>query len=322
MSACSPQFLNDSSTADHQTRLADVPAHQRPTLAVAGGELVSAVQTAPTLISGVERWRGFAMEVLDTPPSETPPRTTIVRHLVCSIDSVTPFRIHWRDNGRERTRLVMAGDHLIRSQQELVGFRWDTATRALILGIEPDTMEALVQDLSLSKEVQLQEFYGVPDDYLHSLMRALAADLAHDSPTGPMLGESLCTAIAVHATRRYATDPPKQGTLKRSFGDYRLRLVLDYIESRLSHELSLFELAQVAGISPYHLSRMFKSQMHCSVHQYVLRQRIERAKMLLRRTSLDLSVIGSGVGFRHQSHFSQVFRSRVGVPPQQFRQAL
>jgi AraC family transcriptional regulator len=303
-------------------RISGVSPSERAIYAVADGELISAVDVAPTLLSGTERWRGFAMEVLDTPASETPPHTCLIRHLVCTIDSPTPFTFHWHENGRERTKLVVPGDHLIRSQQELRGFRWDKAARALILGIEPEMMDRIVRDIAPRGGTMLQEFYGVADDYLHALMQALASDLAHDSPTGPILGESLCTAIAVHATRRYAIYSGARDNSRGALAAGRLRLVLDYIDSRLAHELSLFELSELAGISPYYLTRTFKGQMNRSVHQYVLEQRIERAKRLLTRSNLGLAAIASAVGFRHQGHFSQVFRARVGVTPYKFRHSV
>lgn len=302
-------------------RLGGVYPERRPILARAGGEYLSPVLTQPTLISGENLWRGFSMEVLDTPAGETPPRIELVRHMICTIDSTEPFNFSWRENGRELSKLVSAGDNLIRSQQELTALRWDGPARALILGIEPETMEQIVRDFLPSRPIQLQEFYGAPDDYILSLMRALAADLEHGSPTGSILGESLCTAIAMHAARRYAVWTADARSMNGPAPDTRLHIVRDYIDSRLSHDLSLFELAEVAGVSPFYLTRLFKERMGMSVYQYVLDQRMARAKRLLQRTDLDLSLIAAALGFRYQSHFSQAFRRRTGLTPLQFRQS-
>jgi AraC family transcriptional regulator len=309
----------DSESANAVPKPMEAKAADRPVLVQADGKLVSAVKASPALISGPNLWRGFTMEVLETPASEIPPRANLVRHLVCTIDSTEPFHFYWRENGREQRKLVAAGDNLIRSQQEVVGFRWDRAARALILGIDPATMEFIAGDLLPESSIQYREFYGTPDDYIHQLMRALAADLANGCPTGPVLGESICTSIAAHSLRRYGISRPKSFRGVRSPSADRLRCVLDYVDSRLALDLSLFELARVAGVSPFYLTRFFKAQIGKTVHEYVLSQRIERAKRLLGRTSLDIAAIANAVGFPNQSHFSRAFARHTGATPLEFR---
>ena len=68
----------------------NVQPNDRPVLVQADGEFVSAVQAQPRFVSG-SAWRGFTMEVLETPAAEIPPRANLVRHLVCTIDSPQPF---------------------------------------------------------------------------------------------------------------------------------------------------------------------------------------------------------------------------------------
>jgi len=72
-------------------------------------------------------------------------------------------------------------------------------------------------------------------------------------------------------------------------------------------------------MSPYHFSRMFKLSTGLSPHQYVIRQRIERAKALLTNTDLPVGVVAQEVGFASPSHFAQQFRRLVGVSPRSFR---
>lgn len=294
-------------------------AADRPVLVQAEGQLVSAVKAAPQFLSGTRLWRGFTMEILETPASEIPPRATLVRHLICTIDSPDPLRFFWRENGRERNKLVSAGDNLIRSQQELIGFRWDQAARALILGIEAATAESIASEILPQSGIQFQEFFGAPDSYIHRLMRALAADLENGCPTGPLLGESICTSLTVYSLRQYGVLHPKERNFRYGLPQNRIRWVLDYIDSRLASDLSLFELAEVACLSPHYLARLFKVSMNMTIHHYVLSQRIERAKHLLTSTNLDVLSIAEAVGFTHLSHFSQVFRRQVGSSPSAFR---
>jgi AraC family transcriptional regulator len=97
------------------------------------------------------------------------------------------------------------------------------------------------------------------------------------------------------------------------------RRVLDYIESNLSRELSLGELARIADLSLHHFARVFKKTIGVAPHRYVLTRRVEHAKGMLRATSASLVGIGLSAGFCSQSHFSSTFRRMVGATPAEFQ---
>src|SRR5262249_37692100 len=100
---------------------------------------------------------------------------------------------------------------------------------------------------------------------------------------------------------------------------YRLKRVLDYIGDNLAEDVSLTDLAELAGMSAHHFAELFKRSMSCTPHRYVLQEKVERAKIALcdpRCTVLDAGVIS---GFPNPSHFARMFRRFVGVSPSQFQ---
>ena len=99
----------------------------------------------------------------------------------------------------------------------------------------------------------------------------------------------------------------------------RLRRVLDYIAENLAGDLGLDELADVAGMSPHYFSELFRKSVGRPPHQYVLRQRIERAKESLRNPKRSVLEAGLAAGFENPSHFARTFRRFVGATPKQFR---
>jgi RpiB/LacA/LacB family sugar-phosphate isomerase len=100
----------------------------------------------------------------------------------------------------------------------------------------------------------------------------------------------------------------------------RLQRVFAHVKENISRDLSVAELAQIVDMSQYYFSKLFKLSSGTTPHQYVMRQRIERAQECLRETHASLSEIANQVGFETQSHFTSVFRRLAGVTPKLYRQ--
>lgn len=97
--------------------------------------------------------------------------------------------------------------------------------------------------------------------------------------------------------------------------DIRINLVLDYIRTNPTADLSVAELARIAAFSPYHFHRIFTALVGETVAQYVLRVRLERAVALL-KADPTLPILSAAVegGFQSASAFSRAFRQRYGIP--------
>jgi RpiB/LacA/LacB family sugar-phosphate isomerase len=100
----------------------------------------------------------------------------------------------------------------------------------------------------------------------------------------------------------------------------RLQKVLEYVKENIEKDLSVTEMAQVVGMSQYYFSKLFKMSTGTTPHQYVMRQRVERAQELLREGGAALVEVATNVGFETQSHFTSVFRRLVGITPKKFRE--
>jgi len=98
--------------------------------------------------------------------------------------------------------------------------------------------------------------------------------------------------------------------------------VIDYIHANTGGNISLLAMAQIAGVSPNHFVLLFTKATGLSPHQYVLRARIDSAKLLLKDEALSIADVSRLTGFRTQEHFTKVFRKIVGVTPREFRGAI
>jgi AraC-like DNA-binding protein len=97
--------------------------------------------------------------------------------------------------------------------------------------------------------------------------------------------------------------------------------VIDYIHANTGANISLVVMAQIAGVSPNHFVLLFTKATGLTPHQYVLRARIESAKLHLKDEALSIAEVSRLTGFRTQEHFTKVFRKMVGITPREFRSA-
>ena len=97
--------------------------------------------------------------------------------------------------------------------------------------------------------------------------------------------------------------------------------VLEYINEHLEEELTLFQLAAVAGLSPFHFARSFRHDMGDTPRQLVMRQRISKARNLIQTTDLSFTEIAQAAGFSSQSRMNDCFSREDGRTPGQVRRA-
>ena len=101
----------------------------------------------------------------------------------------------------------------------------------------------------------------------------------------------------------------------------RLARVIEHIRNNLDTPLAVSVLCGIAEMSQSHFSKLFKLSTGLTPHQFVLQERINRSKELLRHGHTKLVDVALGVGFENQAHFTTVFGNLVGMTPRQFQRA-
>ncbi|NET35111.1 MAG: helix-turn-helix transcriptional regulator [Cyanothece sp. SIO1E1] len=101
--------------------------------------------------------------------------------------------------------------------------------------------------------------------------------------------------------------------------EYILQSTIAYIHEHLDQELRLAGIAKVAGISQYYFARLFKQSTGIAPHQYVIQQRVKRAKQLLEQRGLQIADIALECGFTSQSQLNKHFRVLTGTTPKAYR---
>jgi DNA-binding GntR family transcriptional regulator/AraC-like DNA-binding protein len=118
----------------------------------------------------------------------------------------------------------------------------------------------------------------------------------------------------------YAMERRFVATYRGGLGPARLRRVTEFVRAKIEDELSLDEMAESVGLSTAHFSRMFRKSTGESPHEFVLRNRVERAKEMLRTAEACVLDVALACGFKTLQHFARVFRRMCGASPTEFRQ--
>jgi AraC family transcriptional regulator len=253
------------------------------------------------------------------PPFEGPEHVPHAHH-VCIRLGPSSILEWWIAGERPRRQRVTPGDVHLTSAGVPMWYRLQESSEILMLALAPSFMQHAAHELTGAAPLELRNQRAIRDAPILHLGLVLQAELEAGCPAGRLYGEGLATALAVHLLQHYAVCPPQLRSYRGGMPRARLQRVLEYIQAHLDQELSLAALASIAQMSPYYFSRLFKQSTGLSPHQYLLRQRIERAKELLAGPRCRIAEVSDTLGFPHQSHFTTTFHRWVGTTPRQYRQ--
>ena len=182
--------------------------------------------------------------------------------------------------------------------------------------------KATVDDVA--DELGITRFDGVPSFADHEdrfvLEAALSIDreLTDGNPHGPLYAQTYARVLAAHIVTRYRG---AQMTTRHpvTLSNTKMRWLEQYVESMLAHPISLSQMAEQVGLSPYYFCRVFKSTTGLPPYQYILHKRVEFACSCLKADNMSLQDIAFAAGFNDASQFSKQFKLITGITPSAFR---
>lgn len=186
---------------------------------------------------------------------------------------------------------------------------FESGSRCLIVEVHAEAL-ARIQNEARALE-QPGDIQGIGSTWL---AQRLYREFLQDDPLAIMSLEGILLEILAEAARHTGAPGPVRAIPRW------LRVARDYLESNFLRQLSLSEVAAVAGIHRVHLSREFRRHFSTTVGEFLRRKRIEHACRLVSATNEPLADVAMTCGFSDQSHFSATFRRQIGLTPGRFRQ--
>lgn len=193
----------------------------------------------------------------------------------------------------------------------------DSDCQLLRLSLHPTLLRAVAEELGRDTgKIELLPRLQVRDARIEAIGWAIKADLEADTPSDPLYIDLLANALAVRLIEIATTGsalPERRTDLQLSAR--QLRIITEFIETNMDQKLHLADLAAVVGISITRFKALFRNSTGVSVHQYVIRRRVEYARSLITTTTMTASEIALAAGFAHQSHMASTMRRLLGVTP-------
>ncbi len=147
-------------------------------------------------------------------------------------------------------------------------------------------------------------------------VRFIQAHEVLESGADALAADEAITTVLLQLIERYGGQMPACQTRGRE--PQAVSRAKDFLSENLDGQVDLSALADVAGISPFHLIRVFRKATGLTPHAWLVDRRVHRASELLRQGKAPAGIAMS-CGFADQSHLSRIFKSHVGVTPGQYK---
>jgi AraC family transcriptional regulator len=284
---------------------------------VANNEVVPLFSGSPMRDSRFSPWNGLVVETHSVGAIEVPEHQhpTLCLHL----QTKGQVEMQWSCDGKEDKQTMSAGSLILLKPGAKDTLKLSRPSYRTIVSIEEPLLSRASTELEMRGELSFQNRWIFEDKQLRLLLMEIEREMEENWIMGPLYGDLLGMSLSLALVKKYGhVALPRQhaqGGLSRA----RLLRVLDYINDNSHRDVRLSELAEVAETSRFHFARLFRECMGVPPHQYLMQQRIEKAKLLLRTPRHNVNRVAAATGFTNASHFAKAFRRIVGVSPSDWK---
>ena len=176
-------------------------------------------------------------------------------------------------------------------------------------------------NLPVASAYSIRHAVGIGDGVIDQIGRSILSELTVETAASRVYVEVASLTLAARLLQKYcdsgayASSEPSVHSPEH----IRLRRVLDYIAANTGDNITLVDLAGIAGYSPFHFARKFTLAMGISPHRYISRIRLENAMAELAAGKLRLAEIALNAQFSSQASFTRAFHRATGMTPKEYQ---
>lgn len=184
-------------------------------------------------------------------------------------------------------------------------------------------LQACSDMIAGGRRVELLDRVGCADPTVASILEILSREAGANDPSSRLFVERAIDLLCIQLLRHHSTfETVRMSRPRRGLARWQVKRVTAYMRDHLDQEVGLDELAKLVRLSRFHFCTAFRLATGRTPHEWLVAQRIERARDLLAQTVLPVSEVGLAVGYVTPSSFAASFRKLVGATPTEFRRGL
>ena len=184
-------------------------------------------------------------------------------------------------SGKYKKHYGAVGNICLTPAGQSVGASWNEELENLGIDLDTSFVRQTALENHFSPNFEITESYNSRDQLIQQIGLALLEETDTETPTGKLYADSLAQTLVFHLLKNYSTAKYATANINGGLSGYKLRRVKEFINENLEEDLPLAAIAEVADLSQFHFARAFRRTTGQTPQQYLMQQRIERAKELL-----------------------------------------
>lgn len=267
-----------------------------------------------------QQWDNISVEAIRAFPGQEQYKSA-TSHTICVSLNHAPSNLLQVVGDCQHNSPCTRGDICIVPAGHPFFWQWQREDHYVRIQINPQCFEDLAQEIANqdTNRIKLLPQFRVRHAPIEQLSLMLLDELDQSDSAGALYVDSLSTALMVQLLRNFSGTAVQIAPCEGGLSDRQMIQIAEYVNEHLAGEIKISQLAELTRMSHFHFSRLFKQAIGISPHQYVMEQRIEKTKQLLKQSQLPIMEIAMRCGFSSHSHLGKCFRQSTGMSPKQYR---
>ena len=275
---------------------------------------------SPILFKQEACWDEFCVRHTRVVAGELPEHTAKVNEVNMTLQGVL-HTSRQTSSGKKRFDIADENAMCLMPYGQTISANWQNEYELVSVDFSPKYLSQMAQEMNISSKIELMDTVLAKKDLLvQQLSLAFLAEAEKQETASRLYSESISHTLMFHLIKNYSTANLQEKNFAGGLSGNKLRRVTDFINDNLEQDLTLTEIAQIAGLSHFHFARAFRKTMGITPQQYITNRRIEKAKELLAESNLPIVEVGFQTGFKNQSHFTTLFRKFTSLTPKIWRE--
>jgi AraC family transcriptional regulator len=187
-----------------------------------------------------------------------------------------------------------------------------------LMVVSSDAVKSVATEMGIAS-VPEKPLFASQNNFLLEVALSIDRELQAQNPHGPIFSDIYSRLLASQIISMLGTKNRESTARRIALTTRQLRWLDDYIDANLSHKITLEEMAEQVGLSPFYFCRVFKEATSVTPHAYLTGRRIDFAKKSLQSDHVSVLDVALSAGFSDAAHFSRVFKKCAGDSPSEYR---